>query len=264
MSLYEPQPAHLMYPFDGGWQVMRYVRANVFARTDATARTWFNRADDWTSKADQQDSKLLKYWFYCMVAGFWLAGASQYTTAMVLVATFMLIQFTILVLWAALVMLTVGVLMLFNYVYGSYHRIFFRCPTAGCYHQMTIPIYVCPTCATQHTRLWPSVYGIFRQGLHEVLESGVGVAFRKGGSQPRHAPACHIEEVEFVPNPGLTDLSCAACGPYSSICICSLTVVEGVRRKGAACGRRGGHVLIVICLPYKQDGIDLPVAQQGE
>jgi hypothetical protein len=26
---------------------------------------------------------------------------------------------------------------------------------------MSIPIYICPKCATEHTRLWPSVYGVF-------------------------------------------------------------------------------------------------------
>jgi hypothetical protein len=42
---------------------------------------------------------------------------------------------------------------------SRYYHIFFRRP--DCHYQMKIPIFVCPVCATEHTRLWPSVYGVF-------------------------------------------------------------------------------------------------------
>lgn len=161
MKLIESQPAHLMYAFEGAWQVMRYVSSSVFARTNGAARTWFDWADDWRVKVGDQDNVLLEYWHYCIVGGLRLAGASQYIAAMILVALFLVLQFVLLVLWVTVSLIMIGSLMLFNLLYGSYYKIFFRCPNSGCYEQMTIPIYVCPNCATDHTRLWPSAYGIF-------------------------------------------------------------------------------------------------------
>ena len=86
MKLFEPQPAHLMYPFQGGWQVMGYVYANVFARTDTEARSWFAIGSKWEAKAKAEDNVVLKYWYYCVYAGAMLAGAFQYVAAMVIVA----------------------------------------------------------------------------------------------------------------------------------------------------------------------------------
>ena len=159
MKLFEPQPAHLMYPFQAGWQVMSYVYANVFARTDTEARGWFAIGSKWEAKAKAEDNVVLKYWYYCVYAGAMLAGAFQYVAAMVIVAAFMVLQFLFLLVWSGSAAVLMALLTIANSLYASYYKIFVRCPT--CYAQMRIPIHVCPSCATEHSRLWPSVYGVF-------------------------------------------------------------------------------------------------------
>lgn len=159
MKLFEPQPAHLMYPFQGGWQVMTYVYANVFAKTDTEARGWFAIGRKWETKAKVEDNAVLTYWYYCVYIGAMLAGAFQYVAAMFIVAVFMVLQLLFLLLWSGSAAVLMALLTVANYLYAVYYKIFVRCPT--CYAQMRIPIHVCPTCATEHSRLWPSVYGVF-------------------------------------------------------------------------------------------------------
>src|SRR6266581_4757272 len=45
-----------------------------------------------------------------------------------------------------------------TFTYSRFYRIFFRCP--DCHKEMPIPTYICPKCGTEHSRLWPSIYGI--------------------------------------------------------------------------------------------------------
>jgi len=158
-AFFEPQPAHLMYAFDGGWKVMKDVSTNVFVRTSDAAKTWFDYANDWRSKSSIEQNRLFKYWQTCMVIGFFVAGLSQYLSAMLLVTVFVLLQFILLITWASISAVIMILLTLFNLLYSYYHRIFVRCPS--CYEQMQIPVFVCPKCGIDHTRLWPSAYGIF-------------------------------------------------------------------------------------------------------
>lgn len=156
--IYTSQPAPLSYPFDGGWQVMKYVRENVFKRTDVAAREYYKKAEPRKLEAEAEARKIPKYWKYCIYLGFMLAGFSQYVSAMLIVGIFLILQFLTLIIWAFVAMLVAGILALFTFLYGQYYRLFFRCP--DCHEQMRIPVYVCPTCATEHTRLWPSPYGV--------------------------------------------------------------------------------------------------------
>lgn len=159
MKLYEPQPAPLIYAYDGGWQVMKYVTEHVFSRTSTEAQKWFKWGEPWQSKAKLEDNKLLKYWFWCVFIGAWFAGCSQYIAAMLIVTLFVAIQFIVLVTWVAITSVLMALLFVVNFIYGTYYKIFYRCP--DCHEQMTIPVFACPTCGTEHTRLWPSVYGVF-------------------------------------------------------------------------------------------------------
>jgi hypothetical protein len=158
MKLVEPQPSHLIYPFDGGWTVIGYVVQHVFTRTGVAARQWFGWARTWRVKASSAPHLILRYWCLCVFAGLGLAGVFQYLGAMLFVALFTAIHFGLLVAWSAVAIVTMGVLTLFNAAYASWYRIFVRCPS--CYTHMRIPLYVCPGCAAEHSRLWPSAYGV--------------------------------------------------------------------------------------------------------
>jgi len=160
MKLYEPQPAILMYPYSGGWKVIRYVWRNVFSRTTDAATFWFDLSDDWEMKARYQDNVVLKYWSWAAFAGFKLAGAVQYVAALFIVAVFYFFQVIFLAIWSLLTSVLIVLLKAYNFLRSNIYKIYFRCP--NCHKQMSIPIYICPGCATKHTRLWPSVYGVFR------------------------------------------------------------------------------------------------------
>jgi hypothetical protein len=156
---YEPQPAYLTYAFAGGWQVMKHVRENAFSRTASHANWWYDQGKKAKTKAEYESNSLVKYYLWSAYAGCQLAGMAQYLAAMLIVAIFFAVQFVVLLAWMLISILLMVALATINLLYGSYYKIFFRCP--DCHEQMSIPIYVCPKCATEHTRLWPSVYGVF-------------------------------------------------------------------------------------------------------
>jgi hypothetical protein len=159
MKLYEPQPSILIYPFDGGWKVISYIWNNLFSRTQSAANFWYKQGEDWQDKARYEENDLLKYWYSMAFVGFQLAGICQFISALFLVAVFFLCQVIFLALWAFLASILMVILSIGNSLYSNVYKIFFRCP--DCHEQMPVPIYICPKCATQHSRLWPSVYGVF-------------------------------------------------------------------------------------------------------
>src|SRR5947209_20197408 len=158
MALFEVQPAPKIYAFDRGWRIMKYVTENLFKRTDVAARWWFNKARNALTYGTRK-GLFVKYWIYVYVAGLGLAGAAQYSSAMVLAGLFLAVQSILLSLWVVVFMVLIGFLALCTFAYGRIYRIFFRCP--DCHKEMSIPTFVCPKCSTEHTRLWPSIYGIF-------------------------------------------------------------------------------------------------------
>ncbi len=158
LKLYEVQPAYRIYAFDRGWRIMRYITENLFKRTDVAARWWFDKANALRAWASGEHW-FKKYWAYIAMAGLWLAGGIQYVSAMIVAALFVVIQALVLSGWVALSVLMMALLALCTFTYSRYYRIFCRCP--DCHKEMSIPIYLCPTCAEQHTRLWPSIYGVF-------------------------------------------------------------------------------------------------------
>ena len=157
MNLYVPQPAHKIYAFDRGWRVLKYVAHHLFVRTNQAARWWWKRADSvriWATP----EHWFKKYCAWVIVVSFALAGAAQYLSAFALVALFVVIQSVLLTTWAALALLGMGILAGWNFAYSRFYRIFYRCP--NCHDSMPIPTYICPTCHTEHSRLWPSIYGV--------------------------------------------------------------------------------------------------------
>jgi hypothetical protein len=148
-----------MYAFGGGWQVMGYVWENIFKRTTSEANWWYAQGEKCKLKAQYASELVLQYWWWTAFAGCGLAGLSQYLAALAIVAFYCVVQFLLLVIWAGINSAVIAMLAAFNFLYGNYFKIFFRCP--DCHEQMNIPIYVCPMCGTEHSRLWPSVYGVF-------------------------------------------------------------------------------------------------------
>jgi Double-GTPase 2 len=156
MNLYVPQPAYKIYAFDRGWRIMKYVTEHLFKRTHATAQWWFGKAGDVLNWGKYRPW-YMKYWSYIVMAGMGLAGGTQYVSAMILAALFIVLQTVILSVWAFLSAILMGILAVATFLYARVYRIFFRCP--DCHKDMPIPTFIC-TCGTEHTRLWPSIYGV--------------------------------------------------------------------------------------------------------
>jgi len=157
MALFEVQPAYKIYAFDRGWRIMGYVTENLFKRTDVAARWWFDQGKSVLAWGELNGS-FAKYCSYVVMAGMGIAGCVQYLTAMIMAFLFVVIQSILLLLWAGFCLLIIGILFAVTFTYSRFYRIFFRCP--DCHKQMDIPTFICPTCATEHTQLWPSIYGI--------------------------------------------------------------------------------------------------------
>lgn len=157
MARFEVQPAHKIYAFDRGWRIMRYVTNHLFQRTNEAAKWWFEQAQDVLLRS-QSRGIFVKYWMRVYMVGLYMAGGVQYVSAMIIAALFLALQSIVLASWAALSLCLIGLLAVYTFIYARFYRIFFRCP--NCHKEMAIPVFLCPTCQEQHTRLWPSVYGV--------------------------------------------------------------------------------------------------------
>lgn len=160
MIWHTPQPAHVIYPFSGGWQVIQYVWRHVFERTDHAAQDWFKWGHNQFAKAGNADNVAFSYWLACLGFGAYLAGAFEYLAAMLIVSIFTVLHFIFLSIWAGLAVLCVGILALFNKLYEIRYRIFSPCP--ACHHTMPMAVHICPACGREHTLLRPSAYGVFK------------------------------------------------------------------------------------------------------
>ena len=157
--IFEPQPAILMYAYDGGWWVMHYVVTHVFSRTHAAAQDWFIAAEPWKIDAQVETNYLYKFFKWMVWLGYYFAGFGQYVSAMMVLSLFVLVLFLILTTWIILTSFAMLIWSIYNGIYGLIYQIFYRCP--DCHEQMTLPTFLCPTCGEEHTRLWPSPYGVF-------------------------------------------------------------------------------------------------------
>ncbi len=158
MPLYHPQPARKSYFFAGGFTVMRYVFDELGKRTHHIASSWFRKSQEFFSKAKTSDV-ISKVWFFCVGSGLGLAGVFQYVTAFSVVFFCSLLHLFVIFVGLLVVSLAMLVISTCNVLFGLVYQIFFHCP--NCYKHMPIPVFVCPQCSREHTRLWPSIYGVF-------------------------------------------------------------------------------------------------------
>lgn len=166
---YDPQPAELIYFFDTGWFVIQYVAREVWTPTRGQANDWVDLGQKWLSDAKYKN-QAQQYFLSAVAIGAIMGGWLHYAAALVFVGVFIAIQAILLVIGSILSTILITFLSVGTWFFGRLNKIFYRCP--ACSHQMRIPIHVCPTCSTEHTQLWPSVYGVFRHRCLGILPSG--------------------------------------------------------------------------------------------
>ncbi|MBO3459012.1 hypothetical protein G7B40_010140 [Aetokthonos hydrillicola Thurmond2011] len=157
-SLYVEQPAYLMYAYDAGWFVLQSVLSEVWNPTDSEARHWFSKGKESLSNANYSSNLLSKIFYWGLSIGTFIGALFHYIAAFIIVAIFALLQSIFLILGFIITSIVILFLGIGTFIYSRYYRIYHRCP--DCHYQMPIPVHICPNCSTEHTRLWPSAYGI--------------------------------------------------------------------------------------------------------
>ncbi len=162
--LYDPQPAALIYMIDSGWFVIAFVFGNVWRATGEDADNWLEKAQIYIENAQQDTGNPLKQigglWLYAAAGGMVLGGLFHFVAAFLIVVAFATLQAGFLLIGAVVSLILMLIIGATNTLYGQIYRMYFRCP--NCHDQMRIPVHVCPGCGRKHTRLWPSIYGVFR------------------------------------------------------------------------------------------------------
>jgi Zn ribbon nucleic-acid-binding protein len=185
----DEQPAYLLYPRDRGWRVMTYVRSNLFARTANEAKGWFTRGAALRAQSSAATENVQQYWLLSAAGGFYLAGLAQFLAAQIIVAVFMVVHVAILAIWYAVSTAGIFFIGLYTKAYGDWYKAHYRCP--GCHESMEIPVFICPTCATDHTRLWPSEYGVLHHTCSKCGTTELPTTDRNGRKElARKCPYC--------------------------------------------------------------------------
>lgn len=165
IKFFKAQKAKLMYIYGAAWYVMRFVSMNVWQSTKDDAGKWLEIAKNRFSNGHFSWSGNIwqKVWaimgFYGPALGLMIGWFFHFVAASVIVALFLGIQFIFCVIGTMITSFLMLFLTVGNYLYSSFYKTYYRCPE--CHEPMKIPTYICPDCSTEHTRLWPSVYGVF-------------------------------------------------------------------------------------------------------
>lgn len=160
---YEIQPARLMYFYDAGWSVILYVGQNAWRVTRNDARKLLDKGQNLINQGHRSSGYFQKFIslirFYSPGLGLIIGWLFHFVATIAIVGFFIGLQFLFLFIGVIITTILTALLGIGTYLYGSFYKIYYRCP--NCHEQMNIPVCICSKCSEKHTRLWPSVYGIF-------------------------------------------------------------------------------------------------------
>lgn len=159
---YEDQPARLIYVYDAGWFVIEYVFQHLQPLTRRAARNWFKKSRAYRREAGRQTDvwgRVFSVWLYGSAAGITLGAGFHYVAAFAIAGLFAVVHSLVLLGGVGITSLLMLLLGLVNSLGGAIYHMYYRCPV--CHAQMRLPVHSCPSCNRAHTRLWPSIYGVF-------------------------------------------------------------------------------------------------------
>jgi GTPase SAR1 family protein len=148
------QPAYKMYVAGPGWAVAGYISRYFLAHAHACSSTWIKQAAIARYVASQ--NLLFAFPAWLAVISLHIAARLLYLSTFLLFLLFMPLYLLVLIVWSIFAQAGIIVLSLLDFF--KTYPIILRCPY--CYKEMPIATYLCPSCEAEHTRLWPSGYGL--------------------------------------------------------------------------------------------------------
>lgn len=165
LLIHHRQPSHLMYFFDEAWRVAALTIREVWKPTRQAVDQWWMRAQYQRDQAINlpRDARNFPRRMYHLIlaTAMVIGGAFFYIAMSIVVGLGTLLHVTINLFGALLSALLIPLLGASNRINEALFRINYRCPHPNCHAHMVLPIFICPQCGEQHTRLRPSIYGIF-------------------------------------------------------------------------------------------------------
>lgn len=162
-------PPHKIYAFERAWSLTWEVVENIMAWAKANAQGWFERIDTFVAdikhevehekEAVKDSAYILAY--TAAVFCFLFFIVAPWVLALLVMVVFVVVHVLMLVILMGLALLLIEILTLSSSLYRRARGIYYRCPRSFCYTEMPVPTFVCPDCRALHSRLRPSVYGIF-------------------------------------------------------------------------------------------------------
>jgi len=150
----EAQPAYKLYVAGRGWSVAGYIARYLFVYVRACSKKWMEQAA--VARYVASRNLLLTLPALLLVIGLQMAARLLYLSAPLSALLFLPLYSVALFCW--MICTQVGLVVLSLFYFGRTRSIPLCCP--HCYQAMPIPIYLCPTCGAEHSRLWPNGYGL--------------------------------------------------------------------------------------------------------
>lgn len=157
---YEPQPARILYPLDGGWFVIFYLSRHLWREVSNNALTWYDRAKEWYDFGRDADVLVESIFYNVMAVGSYVAAGAYYVVAGIFWLVIVVVATVSMLIWTVGILFLMAILGVVMLAYTNWYKLFHDCPK--CHARIQIPIYECPNCYREHNELLPSIYGVFR------------------------------------------------------------------------------------------------------
>lgn len=166
------QPAIVNYFFGEAYSDCVSVIKDVFGRCgEAIGDSWESFVDSFINLKDDivgvitfssPFTGFFKSIWHAIVFG-WFFGVLVFNLIVtpVVTAFFSLIHVLVLLFVMFGIYLTFMFVTFLDFLLRSFKKISSGCPNPQCQQKFSLPIYICPNCGAEHTKLKPSKYGIF-------------------------------------------------------------------------------------------------------
>lgn len=166
----EKQPAKINYFFKGGYvEFWNTLKTTFLKLEDDIASSWDILAEGWEDFWENIGDVLEFEWdtiVEIIKAIFKFSLGLSRLIFVLLVTTSLSLFFSLIHMFILLVTMVTAysfymLWLFFDIIYCVIHRISSNCP--NCQNHFSLPIYICPRCGAEHTKLRPSKYGIWKR-----------------------------------------------------------------------------------------------------